>query len=73
MVTQKKTQIRMSVLFKTIEEVGEVERAVKKINAENKKDSFGNELTRSLFIKDTVLKKAREINSGTYKFSKQKK
>ena len=72
MVTKKNTQIRMSCLFKTIEEVEEVERAVKKINAENKKDSFGNELTRSLFIKDTVLKMAREINSGTYKFKTKK-
>lgn len=72
MTTGNKTPRRLSVLFTSIEEVAEVDKAVKKINAQNKKDSFGKDLTRSLFIKNTVLKMAREINSGTYKFKNKK-
>ena len=72
MVTKKNTQIRMSCLFKTVEEVEEVEKAVKKINAQNKKDSFGNELTRSKFMTHAVLEMARKVNDGSYKFKAKK-
>ena len=73
MATTNNNDRRMSVIFSTVEEVKEVEKAVEKINEKNKKDSFGNVLSKSRFIKDTTLQEARRINSGKYKFANSKK